>query len=70
MHLYRLGKGQDHLRGFSKAGRDEAGTSSTRPPRVNRVVKSIHSRAIPVLLTTADEYETWFSAPLEEVLKL
>jgi len=35
----------------------------------NAVVAPIHSRAMPVLLTTTDEQDAWLSAPLEEALK-
>jgi putative SOS response-associated peptidase YedK len=36
----------------------------------NRVVKPIHSTAMPVILRTPDEFEAWLSAPLEDALKL
>jgi putative SOS response-associated peptidase YedK len=36
----------------------------------NAVVAPIHSKAMPVLLTTPEEQEAWLSAPLEMALKL
>jgi putative SOS response-associated peptidase YedK len=36
----------------------------------NAIVKPIHSKAMPVILTTPDECDTWLSAPLEDALKL
>ena len=36
----------------------------------NAVVKPIHAKAMPVILTTADEVETWLTGPVEEALKL
>ena len=36
----------------------------------NAVVKPIHPKAMPVLLTTREEVETWMSAPASEALKL
>jgi putative SOS response-associated peptidase YedK len=36
----------------------------------NNVVKPIHAKAMPVLLTTPDECDAWLSAPLEAALKL
>jgi len=36
----------------------------------NDVVGAIHPKAMPVILTTADEIETWMTAPAEEALKL
>ncbi len=30
----------------------------------------IHPKAMPALLTTAEEYETWLTAPIEEELTL
>jgi putative SOS response-associated peptidase YedK len=38
--------------------------------QANAVVAPVHSKAMPVLLTTADEQAAWLSAPLEEALKL
>lgn len=34
------------------------------------VVKPIHEKATPLILTTKDEIETWLTAPMEEALKL
>ena len=36
----------------------------------NKEVAAIHPRAMPVILTTPDEIETWMTAPTEEALKL
>ncbi|MCA0247706.1 MAG: SOS response-associated peptidase family protein [Proteobacteria bacterium] len=34
------------------------------------VVKPIHEKATPLILTTKDEIETWLTAPMDEALKL
>jgi putative SOS response-associated peptidase YedK len=36
----------------------------------NREVGAIHPKAMPVILTTPEEVETWMTAPTEEALKL
>ncbi|MFC4171368.1 SOS response-associated peptidase [Microvirga sp. GCM10011540] len=36
----------------------------------NEIVKPIHPKAMPVILTTPEEYEIWLNAPTEEALKL
>ena len=36
----------------------------------NDVVAEIHLKAMPVILTTLDEIETWMAAPVEDALKL
>ena len=36
----------------------------------NDVVGSIHMKAMPVILTTPDEVETWLTAPWEEARRL
>lgn len=36
----------------------------------NAIVAPIHPKAMPVILTTADEIETWMTAPASEALKL
>lgn len=36
----------------------------------NTVVAPIHPKAMPVILTTPEEYETWLTAPVAEALKL
>jgi putative SOS response-associated peptidase YedK len=36
----------------------------------NAEVFAIHPKAMPVILTTPDEFETWMTAPAEEALKL
>jgi putative SOS response-associated peptidase YedK len=37
---------------------------------VNDVVGAVRPKAMPVILTSADDIETWMSAPAEEALKL
>jgi putative SOS response-associated peptidase YedK len=36
----------------------------------NAVVSTIHPKAMPVILTTAEEIETWMKAPAKEALAL
>lgn len=36
----------------------------------NATVGAVHSKAMPVILTTPEEMETWMTAPAEEALKL
>jgi putative SOS response-associated peptidase YedK len=36
----------------------------------NGVVGSVHPKAMPVLLTTAEDFATWLEAPTEEALRL
>ena len=36
----------------------------------NKVVGAIHAQAMPVILMTREEIETWMTAPPEEALKL
>jgi putative SOS response-associated peptidase YedK len=36
----------------------------------NREVGAIHPKAMPVILTTPDEFDTWMTAPTPEALKL
>ena len=36
----------------------------------NAEVGAIHTKAMPVILTTPDEVETWMTGPPEEALKL
>ena len=36
----------------------------------NGVVKPVHAKAMPVILTTAEQMELWMSAPAEEALSL
>jgi putative SOS response-associated peptidase YedK len=36
----------------------------------NDVVRPVHAKAMPVILTTPDEFETWLSAPADEALAL
>jgi putative SOS response-associated peptidase YedK len=40
---------------------------TTKP---NKEVGAIHPKAMPVILTTPDEIETWMTAPTDEALKL
>jgi putative SOS response-associated peptidase YedK len=35
----------------------------------NGVVEAIHPKAMPVILTTPEEYESWLSAPADEALR-
>lgn len=46
---------------------DLFGFLTTEP---NAEVKAIHPKAMPVVLTTAEEIETWMTAPAAEALKL
>ncbi len=43
------------------------GFLTTQP---NTVVKPIHEKAMPVILRSQDEIDTWLSAPVEAALKL
>jgi putative SOS response-associated peptidase YedK len=36
----------------------------------NGVVRPIHPKATPVILTSPEEYDVWLNAPTEEALKL
>jgi putative SOS response-associated peptidase YedK len=36
----------------------------------NKLVGAIHPKAMPSILTTAEEIDVWMSAPAEEALKL
>jgi putative SOS response-associated peptidase YedK len=36
----------------------------------NKIVGAVHPKAMPVILTTQDEIETWMTAPIGEALKL
>lgn len=36
----------------------------------NDTVRPIHTQAMPVILTTSDECETWMKAPADEALTL
>lgn len=36
----------------------------------NAEVGAIHPKAMPVILTTPDEVETWMTSPVDEALKL
>lgn len=36
----------------------------------NKVVKPVHAKAMPVILTAPEEWKTWMTAPAEEALKL
>jgi len=36
----------------------------------NSVVKPIHAKAMPVILTSPEEVNTWLDAPIEEGIKL
>jgi putative SOS response-associated peptidase YedK len=49
-------------------GEHELFTFLTTTP--NAVVKPVHSKAMPVLLTTWDECETWLNEPIAEAIQL
>jgi putative SOS response-associated peptidase YedK len=34
------------------------------------VVKPVHAKAIPVILSTPDEWDVWLRAPIKEALQL
>jgi putative SOS response-associated peptidase YedK len=36
----------------------------------NKEVGAVHPKAMPVILTTPEECETWMTAPVDEALKL
>jgi putative SOS response-associated peptidase YedK len=36
----------------------------------NKEVGSIHPKAMPVILTKAEEFETWLAAPTDQAMKL
>jgi putative SOS response-associated peptidase YedK len=36
----------------------------------NDVVGAVHPKAMPVILTSPEDFETWMTAPAEEALKL
>jgi Uncharacterized conserved protein len=36
----------------------------------NAIVKPIHEKAMPVILTKPEEFEAWMTAPVQEALKL
>jgi putative SOS response-associated peptidase YedK len=36
----------------------------------NGVVQPVHSKAMPAVLTTPEEFEAWLSVPIEEALRL
>jgi putative SOS response-associated peptidase YedK len=46
---------------------DLFGLLTTEP---NDLVAPVHPKAMPVILTTAEEIETWMTAPADEALKL
>jgi putative SOS response-associated peptidase YedK len=54
-------------RGKIDGQHDLFGFLTTEP---NAVVAPIHPKAMPVILTTSDECETWMTAPLAEALAL
>jgi putative SOS response-associated peptidase YedK len=41
-----------------------------RTTEANAIVAPVHAKAVPVILTTPAEIETWLTTPVEEVLKL
>jgi putative SOS response-associated peptidase YedK len=36
----------------------------------NEVVRPIHAKAMPVILTNEEEWDQWLTAPVEDALKL
>jgi putative SOS response-associated peptidase YedK len=36
----------------------------------NKVVKTVHSKAMPVILTTKKEQDIWLEAPMDQALEL
>jgi putative SOS response-associated peptidase YedK len=54
---------------LSKLGEDNHlfGFLTTEP---NDVVGPVHPKAMPVILTTPEDIETWLTAPAEQALKL
>jgi hypothetical protein len=56
----------------SRSGTAENGRTSGRCSVLKRLLRhsSIHPKAMPVILTTPEEVETWMTAPSEEALKL
>lgn len=53
-----------------KEGEIEADLFGFLTTEPNKEVGAIHPKAMPVILTTQDEIETWLAAPKEEALKL
>jgi putative SOS response-associated peptidase YedK len=47
-----------------------AGNEGILTSEPNGVVGPIHPKAMPVILTTSEEYDVWLNAPTEEALKL
>ena len=41
-----------------------------KDPEANETVGAIHPKAMPVILTEPDEWETWLTAPFEEAKDL
>ncbi len=59
------------VRGTKKApeeGEHELYTFLTTSP--NALVKPLHSKAMPVILTTWDQCETWLNEPIDEAIQL
>ena len=56
---------EDHGGGAVTDRRTVAGAQ-----RPNDIVAPVHPKAMPVILTTPAEIETWMTAPAEEALKL
>jgi putative SOS response-associated peptidase YedK len=68
----KIGKGRtEEARGTKKApvtGKHELFTFLTTT--ANKVVKPVHANAMPVLLLTEVDIETWLTASTEEAFKL
>jgi hypothetical protein len=45
-------------------------SSSRTAPRPNEVVRPVHAKAMPVLLTAAEDWDTWLTGPVDEALAL
>lgn len=82
-HWFALGDGEP-LAAFAGLWRPWRGTRGTKREPVegdhllfsflisqpNDIVRPIHAKAMPVILTTEAEWETWLTAPTEITLKL
>jgi putative SOS response-associated peptidase YedK len=51
-----------------EAGRHELFSFLTTEP--NEVVRPVHAKAMPVLLTAAEDWDTWLTGPVDEALAL
>jgi putative SOS response-associated peptidase YedK len=51
-----------------EAGRHELFSILTTEP--NEVVRPVHAKAMPVLLTAAGDWDTWLTGPVDEAMAL